>query len=400
MDMKKLIVSFIFLACAFGAAPLHAQTPTPVALQQSGPHYRSGDVVVLKQDETINKDFFAAGENVRISGTVNGDLYVAGGTVTIDGTVNGDVLAAGGTIDLSGSVLQDARLVGGTIDVSGTVGQNLSMVGGTSNLQSRAQLAGNIVTVGGTILVDSAVNGNLMNASQELTISKSVRGDVDSISENLDIMEQATIGGNLSYASAEPANLDESAVSGTVTEMEFPRHDAQSPQTTLPAKKAFEGFFTFMSIVWILANTLIGLLIIYVLPHFTHNVASMIQTKPWHSIGLGLVAAIVSPIVAVLLMVTLVGFPLGLILMFALFVSFYISQFFVMYWFGQLVVGKLNKQWHDGWIFVVGMVLYTALKWVPIIGWVFHMLAMLAGFGALIFTKKELLKTLKTKKLL
>ena len=46
--------------------------------------------------EVINRDYFAYGESVEISGTVNGDVYAVGGQVLVDGTINGDLLAAAG----------------------------------------------------------------------------------------------------------------------------------------------------------------------------------------------------------------------------------------------------------------------------------------------------------------
>src|SRR5215471_14029474 len=78
----------------------------------------------------IDRDAFAAGPLVEISGTVNGDVYAAGGQVLIDGRVNGDVLVAGGRVMLSGAVAQNVRVAGGQVSFSGTVGRNVTVFGG------------------------------------------------------------------------------------------------------------------------------------------------------------------------------------------------------------------------------------------------------------------------------
>ncbi len=65
---------------------------------------RMGSNVVVGSDEVVDRNFFASGQNVTISGTINGDLYATGGTIIIDGVVNGDVLVAGGVVRITGKV--------------------------------------------------------------------------------------------------------------------------------------------------------------------------------------------------------------------------------------------------------------------------------------------------------
>ena len=65
----------------------------------------------------IDRDYFAAGPLVEISGTVNGDLYAAGGQVFIDGRVNGDILVAGSRVMILGQVAQNVRMAGGQVDL-------------------------------------------------------------------------------------------------------------------------------------------------------------------------------------------------------------------------------------------------------------------------------------------
>src|SRR5262245_39250872 len=73
--------------------------------------------VIVPAGQVINRDYFAFGEIVEISGTVNGDVYAAGAHVAVDGTVNGDLLAAGGTVAISGTVARDARVAGGQVTI-------------------------------------------------------------------------------------------------------------------------------------------------------------------------------------------------------------------------------------------------------------------------------------------
>jgi len=66
-----------------------------------------GRAASVPASQVIDRDYFAFGPLVEISGTVNGDVYAFGGQVLIDGRVNGDVLVAGGRVSVSGVVAQD-----------------------------------------------------------------------------------------------------------------------------------------------------------------------------------------------------------------------------------------------------------------------------------------------------
>src|SRR3989344_6092573 len=113
-------------------------TPSVIAAQGFGNEPEPKKITVLAPDEVVNKDYFAAGEIVEISGTVNGDVYAAGGQVYVDGVVNGDLLVAGGTVTISGEVTQNVRAAGGQITVTGNIGRNTTIAGGNIELTNTA----------------------------------------------------------------------------------------------------------------------------------------------------------------------------------------------------------------------------------------------------------------------
>jgi len=49
----------------------------------------------LPRTETVEKDYFSAGDKLDLSGVVNGDAYLDGGAITLDGTVNWRSFSAG-----------------------------------------------------------------------------------------------------------------------------------------------------------------------------------------------------------------------------------------------------------------------------------------------------------------
>lgn len=87
---------------------------------------------------------------------VDGSAYLAGNTVTVDGTVDGDVYCAGNDTVINGTVEGDVLCGGNTLTVNGTV-------------HGDVRLAGNVVTINGT------VHGGASVAASELRIGKDGR---------------------------------------------------------------------------------------------------------------------------------------------------------------------------------------------------------------------------------
>jgi cytoskeletal protein CcmA (bactofilin family) len=91
-------------------------------------------LMILPAGKVINKDYFAYGERVEISGTVNGDVYAVGGQILVDGKINEALLAAGGKVNIAGTASQDVRIAGGQITINGEIGRNLTVAGGNVEL--------------------------------------------------------------------------------------------------------------------------------------------------------------------------------------------------------------------------------------------------------------------------
>ena len=69
MSYRKLLAGGISALLIIGA---------PLLVLAGDNTYKTRKIVSVPSGETINGDFFAAGEEVEISGTVQGDLYAAG----------------------------------------------------------------------------------------------------------------------------------------------------------------------------------------------------------------------------------------------------------------------------------------------------------------------------------
>lgn len=379
--MNKLALVLPFLAILIFAPFVVAQ------------EVRNSEVVTLASDQTVDKDYFATGEKVVISGIVNGDVYVFGGNVIVDGTVNGDLIAGGGTVSVTGRVTDDARIGGGQVDVSGEIGRNLTAGGGSINISQNAKIGGSLVAGGGNVNVLSALGRGATVGGGNLTLANSVGGDVTAGVGSLTLLQNANVAGDLNYWSSQPADIQSGAqINGQTNFHMTEEKDGKSD--------AAAGINFGFSIYSFLVALIFGFIFIRFLPNFTQATADRITKKPLASLGIGFLALVTVPIFAIILAITILGIPFALLLMLFYIVDLYLAKIFVAIAVGAFLANYFKKKWGLMLSFVVGLAVYCLLSLIPVLGWLAVCIITLIGFGALIVSKKTNYESIRAKKLI
>lgn len=383
--MNKSIIMLCILILLF--------TFPTMATQDKNSDAPTQKVVILRSGEVINKDYFAFGEKVEISGTVNGDVYVAAGQVLIDGTINGDLLVAGGTVSISGQISQDARIAGGQVNISGEIGRNLTIGSGNLELTDSAIIRGGIVAGGGNILLAAPIGSDVKIAAGNLTVSNKINGSLEAFVRTIRLTSKAVLTGNLTYWSNRAASIDENAkITGSVIQKMPPEFSEPSVAKVFGV---FAGAYLFATLISFISTLVIGLLLIHFYPKYNLEVVSTLRKVPWASLGVGFLALIVTPIILIVLLITVVGIPLALILLALYLISLYVARIFVIFWAGVTIFERLGNTVHEVWALVIGLVVYFLLTLIPIIGGIVTLFVLLFGLGAALLTKKELYLALR-----
>lgn len=353
----------------------------------------SGSHTTLSPGQVVNGDYFAFGEIVEISGTINGDLYASGGQVVIDGRVNGDVLVAGGRISLSGTVSQDVRAAGGHVTLTGTVERNLTVAGGNVELAPSAVVRGGLVAAGGSVDLSAPVGGAAKVAAGTLIVSNRLGGDVDAAVGTLRIASRADIQGDVNYWSGREAAVSEGArIGGKIV-----RNVPPERPRLLPAAISAWLVLVFVNFV---STLILGLLSARFLPRFHQSVVTTLRERPWASLGIGFVAAVVLPVVCGLLFMTVVAVPLALLLLAAFFIVLYWARIYAIGRIGEAILGRLRPNSGPAAAFVLGLFVYYLLAIIPFIGWLVIPLVMLFGFGAELIARKNFYVTARAQDLI
>lgn len=361
------------------------------AVSAEEPAGRASQRAVVAVGEVVQGDYFAVGPHVEISGIVNGDVYAAGGEVLVDGVVNGDLIVAGAKVMLSGTVSQDARIAGGQVTISGVIGRNATIAGADVQMTQTAKIQENLLAGGGNVELAGHIGRDARIGGGNVTLSNEIERDLAVAAGEVRLTSKATVGGKLRYWSETPPSIDEGAtVRGTITHRSLPEG-----WNVERARRGIFGVRVLAVVMSFLSTLILGLVLLRAYPIFTSRVTATIRERPGASFGWGAAALALIPLVAVSFLVTFFALPIGLIL-FALYGPLvYLARVYAMTCLGQFLFRGQADSSSLAWPFVAGLVLYSMLALIPVVGGLVTLLAILFGLGALLMTKKELIVTLR-----
>ncbi|MBI2011381.1 hypothetical protein HYS91_01300 [Candidatus Daviesbacteria bacterium] len=372
------------------------QNPTLAGLGQVENIDRK-ETIVLPKDQIINKDYFAMGESITISGTINGDAYLAGGNILVEGDINGDLLVAGGSVNIRGKVSNDLRVGGGQVNITGEVGRNITVFGGVVNISDSAVIGGSIVSGAGSLNIFAPVPKDITAGAGQLTLASTVSGDVLAGVGKLMLTSNANVAGDIKYFSSDPLDLQPGAtISGEIRQLSFPKERLDKEK--IAGQIARFGFF--VKLFSALSLLIIGVLLINLVPIYTQKNVNLISERPWLSLFVGFLALILTPFLIFVLLITIVGLPLALILLVIYLILLYISPLFIMMLIGQKLMDLTNRKINLSIAFIVGLIIYEVLTLIPVIGWIIMFVSILVGMGAILIERKRFYISLKDKKLI
>jgi len=261
-----------------------------------------------------------------------------------------------------------------------TLDGDLFILGGNANLNSGSTVDGDVAMLGGNLKADGKITGDVIALGGVVQMSKSttVGGDVNVLGGNIQGEGQATITGDI--------NSDASATLPVIVPGGF---HLRAPNIDLSFNPVWDFLWLlFQSFLWAALAVLVALFA----PKPTRRVGEAVTGQPLISGGLGLLTAVVAPLVLIVVSLTIIGIPVALLTALALIVTWA---------FGMIAIGtevgeRLAKTGKADWALPVSAALGTFLltlivngvgKVVPCVGWLLPFLVGLVGLGAVLLTR-------------
>jgi hypothetical protein len=346
--------------------------PLPVGAQVTG------GTVVLRGKLTDNT--YVAGGTVDVAAEVERDFVAAGGTINVRELVKGDVTVAGGSVNISARVGDDIRAAGGTVIVGAEVGGEVVAAGGTVTLAPEAKVAGRAWLSGGSVTAAGRVGRDLKVAAGSVRVAGEVDGNVLIAARTIEILPTARIKGDLTYTSMNTAKIDPAAqIKGKVT---FRRSDLGKR-----AARFGRVVFVIARVVLLAGLIVAGVVLLWLLPGFTISAAHTIRNHFWKSLGLGFLVFVVTPVVAILLMATIIGIPVGLAVGALYPIALLVGYLTAAIFFGDSGARLIGRRSEIStgermlWL-VAALVILALVHLIPIAGAIVVWLVILIGLGA------------------
>ena len=348
--------------------------PAWLSARQTSPEEQQGSPPQAVKDPAAGDDLVTAGRTVRVTNRVSGDVAAAGSEVVIDGPVDGYVMSAGRFVTLVGQIGNDLWAAGETVNVESPIANNAMIAGGTVHLRSNAVVGHDAHLAGNTVIVEGRVERNLMiGAGADARIGANVGGKVTARATHVTVLPDAVIQGDLFVRSARPPDISPRA--RVMGHIHYERTMDTEAWLMWPQRWLISG----------VALLILGLCAVWFSPAWASHVASTMRRRIGASMLSGLMALVLIPLAIVVLAVTVIGFPLAVVLTALYILILAMSSVFVSYRTGEWM---LHRVWSSRWAFMtLGVIIVSLGISLPAVGWAIALLVLITGAGALVLER-------------
>lgn len=322
------------------------------------------------------EELFLAGDNVVKTGLVEGSIFNAGRNLKIDAVVQGITFAAGENLLIEGES-EYLFAAGRTLNVAQHTDDDLFAAGQSLNFD-QGEVGRDAYLAGENINFNGKVGRNLFIGAKNASISGVVKGDITLGVEKATITEGTVIEGTLKYNDDAQLNIaDGVEIVGGENTYKAPELEKREVTERQKVVNRTGGYLFKIATVLIFA-----LMLWWLFPQIFKSLEK--QNLPltvasfWKKIGTGLLVLLLTPLLALFILVTIIGIPISLLMIVVYGFAMFTAQIFVGYLLGAVLRQNKNKKWLN---LVVGIMLLVFLKMLPMVGGFISTLSLLWGLG-------------------
>ena len=329
--------------------------------------------------DTQAGNVYMAGAEVRVDRAVNRDLVAVAGRIEVVEPIAGDAVFGAGALDVRASIGEGLRAAGGVIKVTSTVHGDLLLVGGHIEIAPTAEIRGETWIAASRVTVSGRVSA-LKLYGREIIIAGEVNGPLELSGRHIEVLSTARIHGDIEYSSSEQIKIDPAArISGQVNRATN-TIDISNPLADIPILQALRPL--------LLAGLLAAALLLYGLfPRFMEHASILMREAPLRTLGLGTAVFFSVPPVAVLLVITIIGIPVGILLgafyAVALLAAYVVTCFFIGETMARAVRQSPLSRRSRMMLLTLGLVILSFVTTLPYVGPFLLLVACIAGLGAI-----------------
>ena len=344
-------------------------------------------IVYAEGDSPGVSDLFLQGNSVDVDFPVEGDLYITGNYVNVLEDVAGALLIAGNMVNVESNVDQNIRAAGNFVSLNDLKAKNLALFGQSVRLNNinvnNIYAAAQLITFTGTAH-DVYLNG------YNVTIEGTITGTSEIYANSVIIKENANILGSLNIHSKNDITYEGNVSKKNITYTKtFLDNDYEYDYTT---EEPTTPVFSFSRFIWKFVRSfstlyITSMLIMLIFPKVTAQSVENLKTNTFKPILLGLVLAAAMPALIILVIITIVGIPLGIISALIVTIMLLITKSFAALAIAKISFPKMNQFLS----LLIGVLILIIVSYIPILNFLVWVISVGYIFGSLIhfINKKE-----------
>ncbi len=224
-----------------------------------------------------------------------------------------------------------------------------------------------VVILDGPAVIDGDVDGPVVALNGDIRVSGGVEEDVVALNGRATILSGARVGGDV--VSSRAPQIDPGAtVEGETRTVRF----------------SLRALGVLFWVAWWVAVTvsllLLGIVLLALAPAAMAASYTVARGEPGRAIGWGLLVAVGLPVVSILVMLTIVGIPLGLVALLSLALLYAMGYVVAALALGRTMVKEPRSRYLA---FLAGLVILRVVGLIPAVGGLVTFVASAFGLGAL-----------------
>ena len=347
------------------------------------------DRTTIRADQTIDEDAYIFGNEVTFNGTATRDIVSATNRFDLGETarVGGNVNVAANDVRLGGAVDRSVRVAAREVVVTGTIGGDLVVAAQTVRIEAGARITGDLLIAAQEVTIFGQIGGQIRGQANQLSLTDATVGqDILVAANGLEVRGSSVVSGAIRNESDSDASI-----AGTATV-------AGPVERSDPSGVSAGGFSVGGGVGWGIARLLFllmtGLVVVLVAPVASSAVADGVRRRFPTTLIAGVVAIVLVPLIATLLLFTLIGIPVSVVAFTLFAVALYLSQVFVGLAIGRAVLPRGWRSYGRGYnilAMAIGVTLIGLLRLIPIpfIDLVLAIVVALLGLGALFTATRD-----------
>lgn len=244
---------------------------------------------------------------------------------------------------------------------------------------ARGEVASDVVVASGDVNIAGTVTNDVVAFSGKIRVSGTVEGDLVALSEPIVLTRGARVDGDVIYGAEPPIVAPGARVGGEQREFDQSDLGSEIGQTALVL-----GVLLLIGLA--LSTLLIGLVLLWLFPRAADSLLAPANDRIGRSIGWGVALSFGLPILAILLLITVIGIPVGGFILLALLPLYAVGHVTSQWLLGRTIVKAPRARWVS---FLAGWAILNVAALVPFLGALVGLAATVFGLGVLAVTASQ-----------